>query len=332
MSDELEDILKEAFAAEGEEKETIQADTEVSVDSDKPSEKVEGIPEAKQRDDKGRFTSKEEEKAEASAEAEEVTAPTLSKERAPSRWSPTIREKWAELPEDVRAEIIRCEEAGASGVRKLQEEMAPVKALVETLTPFMEEARQAGLDAGSYVQRTMAAERELRHADPARRFQAFLGIADTYGIPIRQYLQGQQQPPAQQPAIPPEIQRELQETKQWRQQQEEAAIRNEITTFSNGKEFFEDVRVAMGNLMEAGVAKTLSDAYDQACWMNPEIRKVLQQREKSGSNQEAIRQRQEAAQKVNLKSTSNLDVETKAEDPDDLDGIIRQQFAKHGRS
>jgi hypothetical protein len=333
MSDE-ELSLQEEVAAAFKETESENAEVhDTGVDS---NEVAKDLPDAdKARDDKGRFAPKKEEEVETPAVQEEPEKVTLTSEKAPSSWSPTVREKWTTLPEDVRSEIIRREEASAVGVRKLQEEMAPVRQLAENLTPFMQEAQQAGLDPHAYVQRTMQAERALRAQDPAQRFEALLSIADTYGIPLRQALGVQQQVPAQQPVqaqLPPQVAQELEAMRGWRAQQEQAAVEQQISQFSTDKEFFEDVRATMGDLIEAGKAKGLEDAYEQACWMSPEVRKVLIQREKAGGTQEAIRQRQEAAQRANLKTTSNVDVSSQTEEEsDDIESIIRAQFAKSGR-
>lgn len=338
MSDEERSLQEEIRAAfeQSQKEEAEQSDVEVNSGQENQAveENAEGE-KAKLRDDKGRFKVKDEDKPETpETEQEEpvleTEAPNLSKDRAPSSWSPTVREKWSSIPEDVRAEIIRREEASALGVRKLQDELAPVRQLADGLQPYLQEARQAGLDANMYVQRTMAAERALRNPDPAQRFEALLSVADTYGIPLRQYLGGQQ--PAPQPQVPAEIQRQLEEQRAWMARQEEQTIEREINSFKDGKEFFEDVRSIMGDLIESGRAKGLEDAYEQACWMSPEVRKVLISREKSGGTQDVIRQRQEAAQRVNLKTTSNVNVTPQTDpDADDIESIVRSQFTKSGR-
>lgn len=339
MSDEQKELsIQEEVAA-------ALAATEVESEvpapgSEAPASEQEGKTAA--RDDKGRFAPKSEEKTKVDEETKideetklEESTPHLSKDKPPSSWSPTVREKWRDLPEDVRTEIIRREEAGAAGVRKIQEELAPVRHLSESLAAFYDEARQHGVapqDFNRHVSSTMAAERALRNPDPAGRFEALLGIADTYGIPLRQLLQvppqaGQQQPP--QPAVPPQVQQELEASRQWREQQLSSKAEETVTQWSKGKEFFEDVRQDMAFLVESGRAADLDTAYDMACGMNAEVRKVLETRRGS---QDQIKQRQEAAEKANLaKSTSVVEPEV-VEDPDDVYSIVRSQMLKSGRT
>lgn len=342
MSDEQKELsIQEEVAAALRESEG-QKEPEVPAPGSEAPE-IEQEDKTAARDDKGRFAPKSEEKTSETIPEEDTTkkplveepTPHLSKDKPPSSWSPTVREKWRDLPEDVRTEIIRREEAGAAGVRKIQEELAPVRHLSESLAAFYDEARQHGVapqDFNRHVSSTMAAERALRNPDPAGRFEALLGIADTYGIPLRQLLQvppqaGQQQPP--QPVVPPQVQQELEASRQWREQQLSSKAEETVTQWSKGKEFFEDVRQDMAFLVESGRATDLDTAYDMACGMNAEVRKVLETRRGS---QDQIKQRQEAAEKANLaKSTSVVEPEV-VEDPDDVYSIVRSQMLKSGRT
>lgn len=340
MSDEQKELsiqeeVAAAFAA-------AEVEPEVpATGSEAPVSEQEGKTAA--RDDKGRFAAKDEEKAPETPSEEKVVeesvaegekAPQLSKDKPPSSWSPTVREKWATLPEDVRAEIIRREEAGAAGVRKIQDELSPVRQLSDSLQSFYEEAKNHGAsiqDFHGHVARTMAAERGLRNPDIAGRFEALLGIADTYGIPLRQLIQipGQpvQQPPAQQ-VVPPQVQQELEASRRWREEQMASSAEDQVAAWSKNKEFFEDVRQDMAFLVESGRAKDLDTAYRLACGMNEEVQKVMEARR--GSNDQ-IKQRQEAAAKAGLKSSGVVETEPE-ENIDDIASLVRAQMLKSGRA
>jgi hypothetical protein len=60
-----------------------------------------------------------------------------------------------------------------------------------------------------------------------------------------------------------------------------------VQEFSAKAEFLDDVREDMADLLEGaarrGVALTMEEAYDRACHMNPDIRRVLQQRESAAN-------------------------------------------------
>lgn len=330
----LEDEIRAAFK-----------DTNAKTDDIDNGEVVDKL--EKPRDEKGKFATKEEEdQPPARAEGQEEKPPvkeepakpdsdsqvSLNNEKAPTSWSPAVREKWGALPEDVRSEIIRREEASANGVRRLHEEYAPIKRFTEGLAPFIQEAHQNGADPGQYIANVLASERGLRNPDPKQRFSVLLNIAEQYGIPLRDIInQSAGQEVISAPAAPqyapvdPAIQQQLQEIQRFQQETQQNAFRNEIESFRRDKEFFDDVSSIMANLLDSNSAKDLSDAYDQACWVHPEVRKVLIERERSGSSASALKQRQAAASGASVKSSGAADIKVNGdEDDDSIEDTIRK--------
>lgn len=262
-------------------------------------------------------------------DAPEGDAPgTWNPEKAPTSWSPKIREKWGQLPEDVRKEIVRREEASVVGVRKLQEEFQPVRQFAERLTPVIQEARALGQDPGQYITNLAIAERGLRDNDPNQKFNALLNIADQYGIPLRQYLGGEApkvQP--QQATVPPAVQQELEAIRKWREEQENNNLLSQVAAFSQGKEFFEDVREQMANLLDSGVAKDLQEAYDTACWANPEVREVMLARQSAEKQKGAQTERRAKASAASVKGGSAPEVTVDTDDDDSTEALVRKAMA-----
>jgi hypothetical protein len=60
-------------------------------------------------------------------------------------------------------------------------------------------------------------------------------------------------------------------------QQEQTTVQSELQRFASNPEhkFFENVKTDMGRLINSGYAEGLEDAYEKACWANPEIRNLL---------------------------------------------------------
>ena len=263
----------------------------------------------------------------------------LDDKRAPTSWSAKVREKWGELPEEVRSEVLRREESHANGVRKLQEEFAPIRQFAETLTPVLQEAASIGQPPAQYIQNLAVAERSLRTGAPEQRFEALMNLADQYGLPLRQYLNlpaGQQQ--AQQPAIPPQVQAELEQSRQFReqmlqqqQQMQHQTVQQQVNEFASKNEFFEDVRELMADLMDANPSRTLQDAYEQAVWAHPEVRQVLLQRQQQESAKQQGQQRRSAA--ANASATSNdPGVTVQGDMGDTIEDVVRNAFrASTGR-
>lgn len=335
MSEETEELsLQEEIAAafkDSSAKEEDPSNEEVIDKLEKP------------RDDKGKFSKKEEEEdpdkpqkieeeEQQEEEQESEKAPvTLSNEKAPAGWSPVVREKWGTIDPEVRAEIIRREEASANGVRKLQEEHAPVRGFVDSLAPFINEAIQGGVNPAQYIGNVMAAERNLRSPNMEQKFNALVEIADQYGIPLRDIINqsvGKEilsKAPAQnQTQLPPQVQRELEESRRFREQQQQQSLQREIEAFSADKEFFSDVSSIMADFMDSGRAKTLAEAYEQACWVHPDVRKVMLEREKGDKKKEDLKKRQSDASAAKVKSSGAADISVDDSDDDSIEAEVRR--------
>lgn len=268
---------------------------------------------------------------------EEVTEPEagvkLDKERAPTSWNAKVREKWKELPEEVRAEVIRREESHVNGIRKLQDEVAPIRQFTESLGAVIQEATGLGVAPAQYIHNLAAAERGLRTGAPEQKFETLLALADQYGIPLRQAINGtagkELLPAKQQPAqLPPEVLRELEEARQFRTTYQAQTVQQQVAEFSKGKEFFEDVRDQMAALFDSGQASDLSEAYDKAVWLHPEVRQVLIDREKAATTANGLKQRQAAAAGAAAKAGGQNDIKVDVDDGDDsIEALVRKSMA-----
>lgn len=113
----------------------------------------------------------------------------------------------------------------------------------------------------------------------------------------------------------------------WREQMEEQRSIEDVTRFSEGKEFFHDVRGAMANLIESGVVGTLQEAYDMACWGTPQVREVMLQRQSGQQQQATIQGKQVAATGASVKPNGAIDVKVDNDDNDDLSDTIRKAYS-----
>jgi len=143
----------------------------------------------------------------------------------------------------------------------------------------------------------LEADNTLRYGNPEQKAHALASLAYQYGIDIGQ-VQATPVPDQQVYALQSEIQQlkgVVDNFYRTQQQREQSTLNSEIAKFAEGREHFEQVREDMAALLQAGRAKDLSDAYDQAIWANPQIRTAL-----------LAKQQAEAAAKV--------DAERKAKD------------------
>ncbi|MDP9144076.1 MAG: hypothetical protein M3N43_05185 [Actinomycetota bacterium] len=83
------------------------------------------------------------------------------------------------------------------------------------------------------------------------------------------------------------------------EEREARALETEITRFAAdpANRYFENVRQTMGQLIAANPQKSLNDAYDQACWMNPEIR-ALRIKEQTAAEAAEARRKADSARRA----------------------------------
>lgn len=206
--------------------------------------------------------------------------------KPPAAWTQPMKDKWGTLPEDVRTEITRREEATANGVQKLMQHYEPMQEVFNVVAPFEGYFEHIQEDPRQYLHSMITMEQTLRLGNPAQKMELLLAVAETYGVPIRnalneamggklnEMLQRAHEQHRTPPPIPPQVQRELQEHRQWREQIENSAAESELAEFAAqpGHEFLDSVRDDMANLLESGVVETYQDAYDLAVWRNPQLR------------------------------------------------------------
>jgi hypothetical protein len=335
--------LREELAATFAESGKGDGDLDSTIDKLDPPAKVE-----KERDETGKFKAKEETESTEKVEptdpaAEEVKKdPILKEDRAPTGWNPKVREKWGELPEDVRAEVVRREEASAHGVRQLQEQFKPANDFVQSLAPYIQEAISGGQNPAQYIGNVMAAEKRLRFGTDEERFGALADVADSYGIPLRAILKealGYDVAPKriqqQQQQIPAEVQRELEESRRFREQHTQTESQRaaaEITAFAKDKPYFEDVSQDMGLLLEQGRATSLEDAYNKACRMNNDVWDLMQAKGHIKTDAEKLAERQKAASRARTSSSNSAETtSTQDEDDDDIATTIRKAISRGDR-
>lgn len=267
--------------------------------------------------------------------------PILTQDKPPIGWTPKMRERWGEIPEDVRGEIIRREEASVQGVRQLHEQFEPVRQFAQELGPYIKEALENNTNPGQYIGNVMQAERSLRVGTDQERFAALVDIAEGYGIPLRTILNEalgtDVVPQSRRAQIPAEVQRELEESRRFRQQIEEARAKApvedppEFVEFAKTHEFFEDVREQMAYAIQTQQARTLEEAYELAIVMNKDVRELLAEREAKNSG---LNDKQRAALGAKVKGGSNVaEVKDDEEfdDGDDTAATIRKAMAKQAK-
>lgn len=274
--------------------------------------------------------------------------------KPPAGWRPEMKAKWDKIPQDVREEITRREQDTAIGVQKLQNYYAPAAYVYQAVQPYAEYLQYIKEDPQIYMDGMFRTEQTLRLGNPAQKIELLLSLADTYGVPIRGALDqamggklGELMIKAHEhhktpPVIPAPIAREYQQLKQFKEQVEDQAAENELSTFATepGHDYLEYVREDMANLIEGGYAETYQDAYDLACWRNPQIRPYYMQASAGNAPppvqqpQTVIQQRQAQAAAIVAPGSAPLEYgEDRTNDNDDIHEAVKKAWiANTGRT
>jgi hypothetical protein len=256
-------------------RETLEA---AVAEHTEPAEKVEVVAdtgEKKERDESGKFKTKD-----------VVEAPIIAAKSPPQAWGGTKEEFFA-LPATIQDRIIQREEEVHKGFTKLDEERNLGKSMKEVITPYMAVIQAEGGTPQGAVKDLLNTAYVLRTGSPQQKAQIVAQIVQQYGVDMRNM--GQQQIPQNQPpAIDPEkITQDIMTRLQ--SQQQDVKVQSEIEAFSvdpkNVHFSNQEVKAAMASLLQTGQAKDLQDAYDKAVWLIPSIRTTLLQSQQVDTEQ-----------------------------------------------
>jgi hypothetical protein len=257
-----------------------QATAENVVESQEPVDRKEFL--AKQfeeaetaapsgRDESGRFAKQ------SAPEPEPEPADEPVWKRPPLSWKKDYHEVWSKADPRLQEYAYQREEQMRRGVEPLLQAKQFADSIQEAINPYLNTITGLGLKPEQAIASLMKADHTLRTSDPETRYNYFMQLANEYGI----NLQGAQ-PAAAQTGYDPTIfalKNELAnvrgEVLTWKQQQEaaeQAVLANEIDSFAQTAEYFDEVYQEMAKILQSGQAETLEQAYDKAVWGNKDLR------------------------------------------------------------
>lgn len=332
MEDELEQDIRAALTELGEKNEPTTAEAEAEVEQREPPSggevvaEADGSPTPAARDSAGKFAAKSssESVSENTQPAQEspAVAPAGSspQERAPITWKPQVREKWAGVDPEVRAEVARREREiddtlrTTASARKLAEEFQ------RTIAPFEPTIRAANSTPMQAIQNLMQTATVLRTAPSQQKAQLVAQLISDYAVDINMLSTALENAPTPGAGPSPDVlqvldqrlqpfQQFMQDMQNQRQAAQHRAVEENqqmLDEFFNNpeNEFANDVRIEMADLLEMaakrGQKMNLQDAYKRATLLHPQIAQIVSQREL----QKQISQQTEAAKRAKQASAS----------------------------
>lgn len=224
--------------------------------------------------------------------------------KAPAGWKPTAREHWAKLPPEVQAEAVRREREAAVAVTKAAELEKQLQPWAQTLAPHQALLQATGVSPHQAVGSMLQMANTLAYAPMPQKAAALARVISAYGVDVGALaaaLEGgapanQATGPGGQQATAPQTQafnpdallqqaeeRVMQRLQAQRQQAMLERQQQELQSFAQGKDFLEDVRADMADILELaakrGLKMSLEEAYNRACLLHPEVAPVVKQRE-----------------------------------------------------
>lgn len=307
---------------------------------EQPEEKPdEGV--VRVRDDSGKFAKKPEEdnpeeKPEEKAEEHEEPKP---EEVKPARnpyasWKKEAQAELSKLPETVQQMIQERETQFHKGIQQYKEDAVYGKQLKGALSQFDPYLTELGVTASQALPSLLNAERTLRKGNAQEKTQMIMQLMHDYGVDANSLAQTHFNPVEyqlrQQLA---QLQGQVAGISQSRQMAEEANLGQTIEQFADGKEYFEDVRGTMADLLDRGLAKDLDDAYTKALRLNDDVFGKWQASQHANTDRQRLEQANQAAKAAKASAVSvkgSPTGVTRAPEPKTTEEAVRQAMAASG--
>lgn len=292
---------------------------------------------ARIRDEQGKFKAAEkaqnEPGAPQTAEPEQPIQPAVK--AAPNTWRKGPAEKFINADPEIQEEVLRRENDFFKGIEQYKERANFGDAMARAIEPFAQTVRQLGVTPDVAVRELMAADHKLRYGTPAEKAQYFQYLAQSYGVDLGSVQEQAQNQPYIDPTVA-ELQQRVQQLTGYiaqqessKQQQADAVLNSEIAQFAADPKnrHFESVKGHMAALLQAGHATSLSDAYEQAVYANPNTRAAVLAEQQAAARAEAAKKAQAAktASSVNVRSRPSMPTATPIGTMDDT---IRQTLRR----
>lgn len=251
------------------------------------------------RDASGRFAQPQE--TVAAAEGDDTVQggdadeqPQAVAKPAPGSWPKELRDKFGGLPADVQEFMHRRESDISRTINQYSGKAKFADAVQQALAPHEAILRADGAEPIGAITGLMQTYQVLRNAPPAQKAAAVAQMIKRFGVDLSLVGEdgnaGNSDPHVTQLYDKvSQLEQQLVQRQHADQQAEQSHVESVIADFAKDKPHFESVKVHMGALMNAGLAKDLQDAYDQAVMAHPEIRATVLAEQESKRREDAAK-------------------------------------------
>lgn len=255
---------------------------------------------------------------------EEPAPKAEPEERVPVAWRGGAKAKWAEVPQEVRQEVLKREKEVNAVLQQTARSRKFEDAFQRTVAPFQSFMAADGKDPLTATRDLMQTAAVLRVGSPQQKAQVVADIVNQFGVDIQTLdgaLAGASPGAGGGPQPGPDIEsmidqrmapvnQFMQGIQQRAQQSEQAlsqSVAEELEAFEQDpanlffKDVEQDISVLMQVAAERGQTLSLKDAYDKAVRMNPELQGVKDLQQGAQRSQEqttSLQQKKRAAASI----------------------------------
>lgn len=200
---------------------------------------------------------------------------------APDSLPGDIKSEWSKLDPKIQSALVKREADIHKGLTTMDEERSFAKEMQKTILPYMPLINMSQSTPAKAVTELLNYAQILQTGTPQSKGQLLHQLAQRWGADMRMTPQAAQQPQNQISAVQQELQRLRDQVAKQpeliKQQQETAQLKAVIDAFSADPKnsHYERVKPVMAALLSSGQAKDMQDAYDKACYADPDIRSTL---------------------------------------------------------
>lgn len=243
----------------------------------------------------------------------------------PKSWRKELAPKYEALDPDIQAEVHRREEDIFKGIEQYKSKAEAAQSFEAVMQPYMPTIQQLGITPQAAVGALMSADHKLRFGTDAQKVAVISELIQNYRVPF-----DPANPPAQADPTQQEIARLNDELRSLKQAQEQASLTpyvNAVNAFRTAHEHYDQLEPQMLALIQAGAAKDLDQAYEQALFAHPELRQqaLAKQREADqAAEAERVRAARAAAVQVRGAPSQAIPQQTNVQD---RRAVIKQAMA-----
>lgn len=235
--------------------------------------------------------------------------PSTAVGAAPVSWAAEAKASWASLPPAIQNAVLKREAEVSSGFRQKSDE---VRRYEQVIAPVAQEAARLGMQPDQAINALMSAHHMLQQDAPA----AIARLAQQYGVDLATLASN---PPAiqAQPRHDPMVS-QLYQTVTTLQSRLDDISNTEMKKHYesvSSKPHFEQVRQDMARIVQTlpphlTAAEMFEQAYEQAVWVNPEVRAQLIAEQTAQTQQKQaetlqVKAKQAAKAAVSIRGASN---------------------------